>query len=60
MVRYPANVVNSCIFGNSNWQKSVTEDRSNDHDGKLDIADSAEVRVAVEYIISILHIPVEA
>ena len=37
-----------------------SEDSSDDHDGMLDLDDFVEVRAAVEYIISILHIPLEA
>ena len=44
------------------WQKSFSEERSGDHDGMLDpdADDFAEVRAAVEYIISIFRIPLEA
>ena len=44
------------------WQKSFSEESSGDNDGMLDpdADDFAEVRAAVEYIISIFHIPLEA
>ena len=45
-----------------NWQKSFrqSKDSNDDHDGMLDLDDFAEVRAAVEYIISIFRIPLEA
>lgn len=50
------------FFETQNWQKSFrqSEDSSEDHDGMLDLDDFAEVRAAVEYIISIFRIPLEA
>ena len=41
------------------WQSRFSEDSSDD-DGMLDLDDFAEVRAAVEYIISIFRIPLEA
>jgi len=35
------------------WQSSFSKDSSDDHDGMLDLDDFAEIRAAVEYIISI-------
>ena len=44
------------------WQKSFSEESGGDHDGMLDpdADDFAEVRAAVEYIIYIFRIPLEA
>lgn len=42
------------------WQKSFSEGSSGDYDGMLESDDFAEVRAAVDYIISVPHIPLEA